>query len=59
MYLIRQETNYSLAQIGKLFGNRDPATITNACKKIASELESIPFLQRRFNKIKRLINNSH
>jgi chromosomal replication initiator protein len=56
MYLIRQETSYSLAQIGKMFGNRDPATITTACKKIAVELEYSTFLKRRFNKIRHLLN---
>lgn len=53
MYLIRQETNYSLAQIGKILGDRDAATVTTACKKITSEIESSSFLKRRVNKIKK------
>ncbi len=51
MYLIRQETNYSLAQIGKILGGRDAATVTTACKKMASEVGSNSFLKRRVNKI--------
>jgi chromosomal replication initiator protein len=53
MFLIREETNYSLAQIGQVLGGRDAATVTTACKKIASEIESNSFLKRRINKIKK------
>jgi chromosomal replication initiator protein len=56
MYLIRRETNYSLAQIGKILGNRDAATITSACKKITDELEKSTFLRRRLGQIKRALN---
>ncbi len=56
MYLIRQESNYSLAHIGKILGNRDAATVTTACKRIASEIDSNSFLRRRINKIKKSIN---
>ena len=38
MYLIRQETNYSLAQIGKELGNRDHHLVSQAHKKIASDM---------------------
>jgi chromosomal replication initiator protein len=53
MYLIREETNYSLAQIGKILGGRDAATVTTACKKIATEIDKNSFLKRRINKIKK------
>ena len=53
MYLIREETNYSLAQIGKILGGRDAATVTTACKKITSEIAGNSFLKRRINKIKK------
>ena len=56
MYLIRQETNYSLAHIGKILGNRDAATVTTACKRIASDIEGSSFLRRRINKIKKSLN---
>jgi chromosomal replication initiator protein len=39
MYLMRQETNFSLVQIGKELGNRDAASVTAACRQIAGSLE--------------------
>ncbi len=47
MYLIRQETNSSLAQIGKELGGRDHSTVIHACGKIASNLEVSPHLRRK------------
>jgi chromosomal replication initiator protein len=34
MYLIRQETEASLLEIGQLFGGRDHSTVLHACEKI-------------------------
>ena len=53
MYLIRQETNCSLAQIGENLGSRDPAYVTNACKKIAGDINASPFLKRKVRDIQR------
>ncbi|MBN1160650.1 MAG: chromosomal replication initiator protein DnaA [Dehalococcoidales bacterium] len=53
MYIIRQETNYSLSQIGEELGKRDAAYVTNACKKIAGDINSSPFLKRKVRDIKR------
>lgn len=39
MYLLRNETSYSLAQIGKELGDREPITVSQACKKIAGDIE--------------------
>ncbi len=47
MYLIRQGTNSSLAQIGKELGGRDHSTVIHACEKIASNLEASPHLRRK------------
>jgi len=47
MYLIRQETNSSLAQIGKELGGRDHSTVIHACEKITSNLEASPQLKRK------------
>jgi chromosomal replication initiator protein len=55
MYLIRQETNFSLVQIGEALGNRDAASVTTACKKIASDITSSPFLKRKVHEIQRHI----
>lgn len=38
MYLVRRHTELSFPEIGRLFGNRDHATVQHACKKIASLL---------------------
>jgi len=51
MYLIRQETNFSLAQIGHELGNRDAASVTAACKHIASNIEGSAFLKRKVHDI--------
>jgi len=39
IYLIRENTNYSLPQIGLLFGNRDHTTILHSYEKIKEEVE--------------------
>ena len=65
MYLIRQETNYSLAQIGHEIGNRDAATVTTACKKITGDIDGSHFLKRKLRDIERNLhpktasNNGH
>jgi chromosomal replication initiator protein len=55
MYLIRQETNFSLDQIGHVLGNRDAAAVTNACKKVAIDINVSPFLKRKVRDIQRHI----
>jgi chromosomal replication initiator protein len=55
MYLIRQETNFSLDQIGHVLGNRDAAAVTNACKKVAIDINVSPFLKRKLRDIQRHI----
>jgi chromosomal replication initiator protein len=57
MYLIRQETNCSLAQIGQELGNRDAASVTSACKKIAGDINVSPFLKRKVRDIQRHIRS--
>jgi len=56
MYLLRQETNFSLAQIGQELGGRDPSAVTNACKKIVSDLNRSPQLRRKVPDIQKRIN---
>ena len=55
MYLIRQETNCSLAQIGKELGDREPITVSQAYKKIASDIDTNPDLKRRLADIQQRI----
>jgi len=56
MYLIRQETNFSLAQIGQELGGRDPSAVTNACKRIASGIDANHYLRRKILDIQKRIN---
>ena len=51
MYLLRQETNFSLAQIGQALGRRDAASVTSACKQIAGSIEKSPYLKRKVRDI--------
>lgn len=46
MYLIRQETQVSLLEIGQLFGGRDHSTVLHACEKIDRAVNVNPTLRR-------------
>lgn len=46
MFLIRQETQASLLEIGQLFGGRDHSTVLHACEKIDREVNINPTLRR-------------
>jgi len=52
MYLIKQTTNWSLAQIGLELGNRDHSTVIHAAQKIASDMDNDPYLRRKISEIK-------
>ena len=39
IYIIRENTNYSLPQIGKLFGGRDHTTIRHSYEKLCEEIK--------------------
>jgi chromosomal replication initiator protein len=56
MYLIRQETNSSLSQIGQELGKRDAAAVTTACKKISVDINNSPYLKRKIREIQRKIH---
>jgi chromosomal replication initiator protein len=51
MYLIKQETGYSLAQIGREMGGREPITISHAYKKIANTISTDTTLGHRLSDI--------
>ncbi len=46
MYLIRQETQASLLEIGQLFGGRDHSTVLHSCEKIERSVNLDPALRR-------------
>jgi len=56
MYLIKEATNCSLAQIGLELGNRDHSTVIHACRKIASDIDNNPYLRRKVSQIKQGIS---
>ena len=58
MYLIRQETECSLAQIGKELGNRSPATISYAYEKMANAINNDPRLRHRLFNIQQKIHST-
>ena len=47
MYLLKEGSACSLAQIGLEFGNRDHATVIHACRKVAGDMENDPHLRRQ------------
>jgi chromosomal replication initiator protein len=47
MYLMRNETDCSLADIGRELGGRSPATISYACEKMSNALNNDPQLRRQ------------
>jgi chromosomal replication initiator protein len=57
MYLLRQETSCSLAQIGRELGGRDPSAVTVACKKMNSDIASNHQLKQKLQDIQRRIIN--
>jgi chromosomal replication initiator protein len=52
MYLIRQETQASLFEIGQLFGGRDHSTVLHACEKIERTINTNPTLRREVSAIR-------
>jgi chromosomal replication initiator protein len=58
MYLIRQETDCSLAEIGNQLGGRTPATITHAYQKIAHDINSDSSLNKKVLAIKQQLNGT-
>jgi len=51
MYLIRQETDCSLAQAGQELGGREPITVSSAYKKIADVISEDAYLRQRISDI--------
>ena len=52
MYLLRQETNASLPQIGEVLGGRDHTTVMYAIQKIAGDILIKKEMERKVNRIK-------
>jgi chromosomal replication initiator protein len=55
MYLTRELTHLSLAQIGEHFGGRDHTTVLHAHRKIAEEVADSSQMQRDIQNLKRTL----
>ena len=58
MYLIREEGNYSLPQIGAALGGRDHTTIMYGCEKVADLMERDDRLRRQVYQIREKLYGS-
>lgn len=56
MYLIRKFTDHSFPEIGRIFGNRDHATVQHAVKKIRSEVKTDVDIRSAVQTLERNIN---
>ncbi len=52
MFVMREETDASLPQIGQVLGGRDHTTVGYGCDKIAGELTSDPDLARAIDELR-------
>jgi chromosomal replication initiator protein len=52
MYLLREEANVSLPQIGEVLGGRDHTTVMYACEKVRDMIERDDHLRRRILQIR-------
>jgi len=57
MYLLRNETNASLPQIGEVLGGRDHTTIMYGIEKVTNELIGKKDIERRISSIKQKLYN--
>ena len=56
IYLIREKTNYSLNQLGDLFGGRDHTTILHSYEKIKSDIKTNGELKNTIENLERQID---
>jgi chromosomal replication initiator protein len=59
MYLIREETDASLPQIGQLLGGRDHTTIMHGCAKISTQIETDERLRNDWLAVKQMLSGSN
>ena len=51
MYLLRKQTGFSLSEIGREIGGRNPSTVSHACDKIENAVNESPYLKRKVREI--------
>ncbi len=59
MYLLREEANISLPQIGETLGGRDHTTVMYGCEKVTDMLERDDRLRRQVIEIKERLYGTH
>jgi chromosomal replication initiator protein len=58
MYLLRERTNASLADIGRQLGQRDHSTVLSGCRRIQKELAALPQTRSALDEIDTLLNKT-
>lgn len=58
MYLLRYHNHCSLAEIGRILGNRDHTTILHGCEKIAAEIKVNPQLNETIKEIQHTLRDN-
>jgi chromosomal replication initiator protein len=57
MYLMREDANISLPQIGEKMGGRDHTTVMHACDRVADLMERDDYLRRQVTQIREQLYN--
>jgi chromosomal replication initiator protein len=57
MYFLREETAFSLSQIGQELGGREPITVSQACKRICRDMDVDADLKQKVLNIRQDISN--
>ena len=57
MYIIREQTDHSLVEIGQSLGNRDHTTIMHGLDKIEQAIETNNQLRQQINTITQIVYN--
>jgi chromosomal replication initiator protein len=58
MYLLREETNLSLAEVGSYFGGRDHSTVLHSCEKVAAEIEHNEQMRSRVHSVREVLTRT-
>lgn len=55
-YILRQQTDLTLEQVGHFLGNRSPATVTHGYQKIARDIEKSQVFRREIQSLMDAVN---
>jgi chromosomal replication initiator protein len=57
MYVMRQQSNCSLSDIGVAFGGRNASTVSHACEKISQDIDNSHLLRRKVEDIQKKLSS--